>query len=160
MSNYNPNYFRKGLLPLIILRLLKEKDMYGYEIIKTIEEQSHGVITVQEGALYPVLYQFSEAGYITEERIPHKKRMTRIFYHLEPSGVELLEKLTNEYYQVAEAMTMLLSFQPNNTETPEESAPISLQEEKENDRTETIRDRSLHAAPLLRKGETLAYIPN
>ena len=30
MTSYNPNYFRKGLLPLLLLHLLQEKDMYGY----------------------------------------------------------------------------------------------------------------------------------
>ena len=106
---YNPNFFRKGLLPIMILHLLKGKDMYGYELVKTITEQTDGLIPTQEGALYPVLYQFTEAGYVTEIRVPHKKRMTRIFYHLEPSGEALYQQLRDEYYRVAQAMDDFLN---------------------------------------------------
>ena len=57
MASYNPNYFRKGLLPLLLLHLLQEKDMYGYELVKTIAARTNGTIIVKEGALYPILYQ-------------------------------------------------------------------------------------------------------
>ncbi len=45
MASYNPNYFRKGLLPLLLLQLLQEKDMYGYELVKTIVTRTNGTIT-------------------------------------------------------------------------------------------------------------------
>ena len=73
MSSYNPNYFRKGLLPLLLLHLLQEKDMYCYELVKAIAARTNGMITVKEGAMYPVLYQVLEAGQVSERRVPHKK---------------------------------------------------------------------------------------
>ena len=98
-----------GSMGTMLLKLLSEKDMYGYELVKAIAERSKGIILTQEGALYPVLYQFSEAGYVSETKQPYKKRMTRIFYHLEPSGFELYEQLLHEYRQVADAMDMILN---------------------------------------------------
>lgn len=128
MSPYNPNYFRKGLLPLILLRLLKEKDMYGYELIKTIAERTDGILAVKEGAMYPVLYQMLEAGQVTEYRVPHKKRMTHIYYHLEPAGEAQLEELIREYRSVTGAMMRLLGLpdkgpalvSPDNAAVPKE----------------------------------------
>lgn len=108
MSAYNPNYFRKGLLPLLLLHLLKEQDMYGYELVKTISSRTNGVISVKEGAMYPVLYQMLEAGQISERRVPYKKRMTHIYYHLEEPGHRLLQELKQEYLHVTQTMMEFL----------------------------------------------------
>ncbi len=104
MGSYTPNYFRKGLLPLIILSLLKGGDMYGYQLVKEISERSGGVITTQEGALYPILYALSGAGLISETKVKVHIRQVRIYYHLEPAGEEHLKQLLHEYYQVEAAM--------------------------------------------------------
>lgn len=40
MAAYTSSNVKKGLLPMLVLHLLNEKDMYGYEIIKAIEERS------------------------------------------------------------------------------------------------------------------------
>ena len=116
MAEYNPNYFRKGLLPLLLLRLLEEQDMYGYELVKTIAERTDGVIQVKEGALYPLLYQMLEAGHISERRVPYKKRMTHIYYHLEPSGHQLLEELIREYHTVTDTMMRFLEKEDRSNE--------------------------------------------
>ena len=108
MGSYTPNYFRKGLLPLIVLSLLKEKDMYGYQLVKEIAEQSGGVITTQEGALYPILYSLSKAGYISEQTVKVHTRQVRVYYPLEPEGEDHLSQLLYEYYQVEDAMKNLL----------------------------------------------------
>ena len=52
MAHYAPNTYRKGLLPLIILLLLKKNDLYGYQIVRELAAQTDGVITTQEGAIY------------------------------------------------------------------------------------------------------------
>ena len=109
MGNNPPNFFRKGLLPLIILCLLREEDMYGYQLVKTIAERSCGVITTQEGALYPILYSLSSAGYISEQSIKVHVRQIRVYYHLEPEGKEYLDQLLQEYYQVDNAMEKIIS---------------------------------------------------
>ena len=108
MASYNPNYFRKGLLPLLLLQLLQEKDMYGYELVKTIAARTNGTIIVKEGALYPILYQMLEAGQVSERRVPHKKRMTHVYYHLEEQGRQLLQELRQEYLNVTGAMMKFL----------------------------------------------------
>ena len=109
MGTYTPNYFRKGLLLLIILCLLKDEDMYGYQLVKAIAERSGGVITTQEGALYPILYSLSSAGYLTEKSVKVHVRQVRVYYHLEPEGKAYLEQLLHEYYQVDDAMKNIIS---------------------------------------------------
>ena len=89
MSKKN-NFFR---LEMLYLKILDEKDCYGYEITHTLKERTHGKINVKEGTMYPILYKFEEIGFITSKKKLVGKKMTRVYYHLEPSGKEYLDKI-------------------------------------------------------------------
>lgn len=43
------NSFRRGVMSLVILGLLKKEDMYGYQLVQETERKSGGRITTQEG---------------------------------------------------------------------------------------------------------------
>ncbi len=116
MASYNPNYFRKGLLPLLLLQLLQEKDMYGYELVKTIAARTNGTIIVKEGALYPILYQLLDDKQISDRKVPYKRRMTHVYYHLEEPGRKLLQELRQEYLNVTGAMMKFLESGEENHE--------------------------------------------
>lgn len=100
--------FRRGLMPLVVLSLLQSGDMYGYQLVQETERRSGGAIVTQEGSLYPVLYKLEEAGYISDRRVLAGKRMTRVYYHLEPEGAAYLEALSEEYRTVAAGMALLM----------------------------------------------------
>jgi len=99
--------FKKGLLPLIILSVLKAKDMYGYQLVQEIGRRSKGSIITQEGSLYPVMYRLEEAGFVSEH-IESYGRMKRCYYHLEPLGEEFCQQLTTEYDLVTAGMQLIL----------------------------------------------------
>ena len=82
---------------LLVLSLLAGEDMYGYQLVQETERSSGGVLVTQEGSLYPVLYKLLDQGLITDYRVKSGKRMTRVYYHLEPSGEARLEELIREY---------------------------------------------------------------
>lgn len=46
----------KGSTVILILSLLDQKAMYGYEIAKEIERLSSGLFSMKEGTLYPILH--------------------------------------------------------------------------------------------------------
>ena len=55
----NPKYERqlkKGVLEILVLHLLSEQDMYGYQLIMALDERSQGMFKLKEGTLYPILY--------------------------------------------------------------------------------------------------------
>lgn len=60
--------FRRGVMSLVILGLLKKEDMYGYQLVQETERQSGGRIVTQEGSLYPVLYKLVDQGLISDGR--------------------------------------------------------------------------------------------
>ena len=96
--------YRKGLAPLLLLGLLKQRDMYGYELTHELQSQTNGVYSLMEGSLYPVLYKMVDAGYISDRKELVGKRMTRVYYHLEPAGEKHFEELLAEYRTTVNAV--------------------------------------------------------
>ncbi len=104
MSKKN-NFFR---LEMLYLKILDEKDCYGYEITHTLKERTHGKINVKEGTMYPILYKFEEIGFITSKKKLVGKKMKRVYYHLEPSGKEYLDKIYSEYKDMVNVISDLM----------------------------------------------------
>lgn len=102
------NSFRRGVMALVILSLLKREDMYGYQLVQETIRSSSGRIATQEGSLYPVLYKLLDQGMISDRKVQVGKRMTRIYYHLEPAGEKRLEELVREYEQITQGIHMIL----------------------------------------------------
>jgi PadR family transcriptional regulator PadR len=102
------DYYRNGTIEMLVLSLLTEKDLYGYQLVQTISERSGGVITIQIGSLYPVLYRLRDDGYISETQIPIGRRKFRVYYHLEASGKALYHELFAEHQSFETALGKIL----------------------------------------------------
>lgn len=100
--------FRRGVMSLVILSLLKREDMYGYQLVQETEKSSGGRITTQEGSLYPVLYKLLDQGYISDKKVLVGRRMTRVYYHLEPAGEARLEEMIKEYEEVTQGVFQIV----------------------------------------------------
>lgn len=107
-GNIEHNSFRKGIMSLVLLSLLRREDMYGYQLVQETKNLSGGRIQTQEGSLYPVLYKLQEKGYISDRKVLVGKRMTRVYYHLEPSGREHLHTLMEEYSAISTGVNMIM----------------------------------------------------
>ena len=51
-----------GSTTMLLLKLLEEKDMYGYEMIEARRERSQNVFELKAGTLYPLLHSMEEKG--------------------------------------------------------------------------------------------------
>lgn len=100
--------FRRGVMSLVILALLKREDMYGYQLVQETGNSSGGKLTTQEGSLYPVLYRLLDQGLISDRKVQVGKRMSRIYYHLEPAGEERLRELIQEYEDVTQGIFQII----------------------------------------------------
>jgi len=59
------HFFGKGDFKGLVLHLLEERPMHGYEIIKAIEERYHGFYKPSAGAIYPALRALLRKGYLS-----------------------------------------------------------------------------------------------
>lgn len=103
----NTDNFKRGTVELVVLSVLSRKDMYGYEIVKAVNEESEGRFTLPLGTLYPVFYRFSESGYISDYDKVVNKRL-RKYYHLEEKGREYYKEILSEYIKISEGVNMIL----------------------------------------------------
>lgn len=99
--------FRRGVMSLVLLALLKREDMYGYQLVTETQRLSEGRIVTQEGSLYPVLYKLEDQGLISSRRVPVGKRMNRVYYHLEPAGEQRLKDLIADYKSVVRGVLLI-----------------------------------------------------
>jgi PadR family transcriptional regulator PadR len=88
---------KKGTVELLVLKLLQDRAMYGYEITQELQEKSQGFFLLQEGSLYPTLYRMLERGLISDRQELVGRRRTRVYYHLEDAGRERYECIRREY---------------------------------------------------------------
>jgi PadR family transcriptional regulator PadR len=96
------NQIRKGLLELSILNDIRNRGMYGYEIIRKFRK-SHGVL-ISEGTIYNILKRFREQGLVknNEEKSPDGPK--RKYYCLTESGQQTLAQI-NGYWQAMAKQT-------------------------------------------------------
>ncbi len=66
----------KGSTDLLVLSVLENKNMYGYQMIKEIKMKSKDLFEFQEGTLYPILHKLEEKKYISSywDEVCGKKR--------------------------------------------------------------------------------------
>lgn len=102
----NTDSFKRGTVDLVVLSVLMERDMYGYEIVKTIKDKSKGNYEIPLGTLYPVLYRFIENGYLSDRDEIVNKRL-RKYYHIEDKGKEFYRELLQEYKKISAGVNLI-----------------------------------------------------
>ncbi|WP_166239050.1 PadR family transcriptional regulator [Paenibacillus turpanensis] len=82
----------KGSTATMLLALLKEKDRYGYEIIKEIEKKSEGVFVMKEGTLYPILHLLENDGLLASFWSEQEGRKRKYYKITDEGRAQLAEK--------------------------------------------------------------------
>jgi predicted transcriptional regulators len=101
---------KRGVLEMLILKMLSNEDMYGYQMISEMNTRGKGLINIKEGSLYGPLYRLIGKNYISEKKVLVGKRRTRVYYHLEPLGVEYLNTMIEVYSKVTEGVNLIMHY--------------------------------------------------
>ena len=100
----------KGSTDSLLLSLLKQEPMYGYQLIKEIEKRSRGYFRFKEGTIYPALYRLEEQGLIEGRWKRSSKRQERKYYHITERGERLLEAKMAEWTSFSTAVNSVLGW--------------------------------------------------
>ncbi len=98
----------KGSTSLILLQLLNERDMYGYELVKELEQRSDNGFSVKEGTLYPALHKLEKQEYIECYWREQEKGPARKYYRITKPGKELLAEKTREWQDFVRVMNKVI----------------------------------------------------
>jgi PadR family transcriptional regulator PadR len=98
---------KRGTLEMVLLKLLSEREMYGYEIANAVRERGSD-FAIKDGTLYPVLYRLEEAGYVEPRWQTQERGVPRKYYAVTASGTEHMRHLIDEWRGFVTAVEGLL----------------------------------------------------
>ncbi|MFL0248412.1 PadR family transcriptional regulator [Candidatus Clostridium stratigraminis] len=87
----------KGSTVILILSLLDKKSMYGYEMIKAMDEKSNGVFSFKEGTLYPILHTLENENLVEAYWFESEEGRKRKYYKLTDKGRLSLKEKEKEW---------------------------------------------------------------
>src|SRR5690625_2659913 len=98
----------KGSTSLLVLQLLNERDMYGYELVKEMDRRSEHNLQVKEGTLYPALHKMEKQEYIECYWQHREKGPARKYYRITAQGKKILEERISEWFRYVQVMNNLI----------------------------------------------------
>tara|TARA_R110002049_G_scaffold138613_6_gene298754 strand:- start:5255 stop:5632 length:378 start_codon:yes stop_codon:yes gene_type:complete len=98
MAQSNPP-FMSGVPELLLLRLLDQQEMYGYELVRSIRQITGEAISLGEGVIYPALHTLERNGALKSRRKAVAGR-TRVYYSLTAKGRTRLARLAKEWRRI------------------------------------------------------------
>ena len=98
----------RGTLDLLILKTLTLESMHGLGISRRIEQTTQGVFQVQAGSLFPALKRLEQEGWIEGEWGESENNRRAKYYQLTTAGKRRLGEETDNWAQVAVAITRVL----------------------------------------------------
>jgi PadR family transcriptional regulator PadR len=99
---------RKGSTPVLILSLLVEQPMYGYQIAQELERRSEGYFTMKEGLLYPALHQLEQDGLLSSEWRTAAGARRRKYYFITKRGHKVLASSVAEWKTFTEKLMQVI----------------------------------------------------
>ncbi len=109
MAHGTDRELKRGTLEMILLKVLSERPMYGYELISTLERRGGEQFQLKEGTLYPVLYRLEKEGFIVPRWETLERGVPRKYYELTKTGARELERLVGEWREFTATIDQLLS---------------------------------------------------
>ena len=101
-----------GSTGMLLLKLLSEKDMYGYEMIENPRQRSQNVFELKAGTLYPLLHSLEEKRCL-ESYDREAAGKVRKYYHITGEGRRVLKEKKEEWETYAKAVSDLLAMGVN-----------------------------------------------
>ena len=96
------NQLRKGVLELCILNDIRNRKMYGYEIVRRMRK-IEGLI-ISEGAIYPILSRLKRQDMVETSIQESPDGPARKYYKLTEQGEEMISQM-NAYWQAISSAT-------------------------------------------------------
>jgi PadR family transcriptional regulator PadR len=100
---------RKGSTPLLLLRILADDKMYGYQIMRELERRSEGYFTMTAALLYPALHQLELDGLLKSEWQEGQGKRKRKYYSITQKGRKALTASRTEWQTFIENLQKTLA---------------------------------------------------
>ena len=97
----------RGAGPIAVMQLLSSGEMYGYEIIERLADESSGVFELGQSTLYPMLYNLESKGLVRSQERKAENGRKRRYYRLTTKGSRKLASDRKQWATLAEGLSSL-----------------------------------------------------
>jgi len=97
-----------GSTTMLILKLLEESDMYGYQMIEELNRKSKNVFELKAGTLYPLLHTLEQKGLVTSYEKTADNARVRKYYSITKKGRKFLRDKKEEWKTFSSAVNDVL----------------------------------------------------
>jgi PadR family transcriptional regulator, regulatory protein PadR len=98
----------KSNIDSLLLCLINRQPMYGYQIIKELDNRSQGYFRFKEGTLYPALHRLEKSGMIEGKWQILPSGQQRKYYYITEMGVALLDEKRSNWNEFLRAMNLII----------------------------------------------------
>src|SRR4051812_18670852 len=99
----------KGTLEMIVLEVLQHQPMHGWGITERIERRSKGLLSVNQGSLYPTLYRLVARGWVSSEWETTENNRTARYYTLTRAGRKQLATERDSWDRLSRGVNLILA---------------------------------------------------
>ena len=100
---------KRGVLEMVVLRLVSEKPAHGYELILRLRRSAGGQLAVREGTLYPILYRLEDDGFVESRWSEAQgKKVPRKYYAITAEGTCALSELEALWREICDAAGLIM----------------------------------------------------
>jgi PadR family transcriptional regulator, regulatory protein PadR len=98
----------KGTLEMIVLEVLQHAPMHGWGITERIERRSQGLLSINQGSLYPALYRLVARGWVSSEWRTTENNRTARYYSLTRAGRRQLATERTQWEKLSRGVNLIL----------------------------------------------------
>lgn len=100
---------KKGVLDMLVLKLLEKEPKYGYQIIQELKEESEGIFLLKDGTLYPILYRLEDDQMVLSKwSEPTGKQVSRKYYEITEKGLFNLSEISNTWKHMSNGIAKIM----------------------------------------------------
>ena len=108
----NPKYERqlkKGVLEMLVLKLLSKEKMYGFQLIQKLQLCNSKYFSLKEGTLYPILYRLEDDGLVKSFwKQTEGKGVPRKYYEITSEGQDTLKEITQLWREICDSTAKIM----------------------------------------------------
>lgn len=94
----------------LILKLIENEDMYGYQMIDTLRERSDFTFHLKAGTLYPILHKLEKEGLLDSYETTATAKRIRKYYTITKKGLKILQEREQEWAVYYSSVNKVLSW--------------------------------------------------
>jgi len=98
----------KGSIDYLLLSLISQQPMYGYQILKELEGRSQGYFKFKEGTLYPALHRLERTGLLVGGWRALSGGRQRRYYHITEKGRSVLVERRAQWQEFFVAVNLII----------------------------------------------------